>query len=152
MMKQINSLVPELWCSDFDKSLNFYINVLGFAVVQRRDQSHHAYLELEGAQIMLASWEQDGTWETGAFEKPFGRGINFQVLVENAQGLHERVLANEVHPFVEIHTKEYWRTGRMDTRKEFAVLDPDGYLLRFTQIISHRPITQTDLDELDSGD
>ena len=151
MMKRINSLVPEFWCSDFEESLDFYTNVLGFAVVQRRDHSFHAYLELGGAQIMLASWQQDGTWETGEFERPFGRGINFQILIEDAQELYERILAKGVKPFVEIYTKDYWRTDRMDKRKEFAVLDTDGYLLRFTQIMSHRPIGQSDLDNLDKN-
>jgi len=151
MMKQINNLVPELWCSDFEESLSFYTDVLGFEVVQRRDHSFHAYLELEGAQIMLASWEQNGTWETAEIEKPFGRGINFQILIEDAQDLYEAILAKGVKPFVEIYTKDYWRTDRMDKRKEFAVLDPDGYLLRFTQIISHRPIGQSDLDKLDEN-
>ena len=151
MMMQINSLVPELWCSDFEESLTYYTKVLGFAVVQRRDHSFHAYLELEGAQIMLAHWEQDGTWETAQLEKPFGRGLNFQILIKDAQALYERILAHGIKPFVEIYTTEYWRTDRMDMRKEFAVQDPDGYLLRFSQIIYHRPIEQADLDKLDKN-
>ena len=152
MMKQINPLVPEFWCSDFEESLAFYIDVLGFTIVQRRGQSFHAYLELNGSQIMLASWPRDGTWETGEFEKPYGRGINFQILVEDVNGLYERVKANEFQPFVDIYTKDYWRTDRMDKRMEFAVQDPDGYLLRFTQILSHRPVTQADLGSLGSND
>ena len=151
MMKQIKNLVPEFWCSDFEESLSFYIKVLGFEVVQRRGSSFHAYLELEGAQIMLASWEQDGTWETAEFTKPFGRGLNFQILIVDAQDLYDRILAKGIKPFVEIYTKDYWRVDRMDERKEFAVLDPDGYLLRFSQIVSHRPIEQSDLDKLDNN-
>ena len=37
----------------------------------------------------------------------------------------------------------------MDERTQFMVLDPDGYLLRFSQVDSHRAIRQSDLDELD---
>ena len=151
-MKQINPLVPELWCSDFEKNLEFYTKVLGFAVVQRRGDSHHAYLELEGSQIMLASWEQDGSWETGTFEKPFGRGVNFQILVADVRALYAKTKATGVEPFVDIYTKDYWRGDRLDTRTEFAVLDPDGYLLRFTQVLSHRPISQGDLDRLGGDD
>ena len=29
-MFHINSLVPELWCSNFDQSIRFYTDVLGF--------------------------------------------------------------------------------------------------------------------------
>lgn len=145
-MRKINNLVPELWCSDFEESLRFYTDVLGFAVVQRSNQDFHAYLELEGAQIMLANWEQDGTWETGELEKPFGRGINFQILVKDAQALYDEIRAKGVEPFVAIYTRDYWRTDRVDRRKEFAVLDPDGYLLRFSQIVSHRPVEQPERD------
>ena len=76
-MFHIHGLVPELWCSSFDESLHFYTEVLGFSVTQRRDSDYHAYLELGDAQLMLAHWEQDGTWEPAALEKPYGRGVNF---------------------------------------------------------------------------
>ena len=97
---------------------------------------------------VLGSWEQDGTWETGPIEKPLGRGLNFQIIVGDVQALYEKILASGHEPFVAIYTKEYWRRDQMDTRTEFAIQDPDGYLLRFTQIVSDRPITQADLDAL----
>ena len=149
MTIQIKPLVPEFWCSDFEASLAFYTRVLGFSVVQRRGDDRHAYLELGDAQIMLANWEQDGSWETAKLESPFGRGINFQIIVDDVEGLCKNVLSEGVKPFVEIYTMDYWRTDRMDKRTEFAVQDPDGYLLRFTQIVSHRAIQQSDLDKLD---
>ena len=61
-MFKIHDLVPEFWCSDFDQSLRFYTEVLGFSVTQRRGDDHHAYLELGSAQLMIAHWEQDGVW------------------------------------------------------------------------------------------
>ena len=97
MVFHINSLVPELWCSNFEESLRFYTDILGFAVVQRRGEDHHAYLSLQGSQLMLASWEQDGTWEPAPLEKPYGRGINFQILVENAREIHEAVVSAGMH-------------------------------------------------------
>ena len=44
MIFTINSLVPELLCSDFEKSLTFYTETLGFTVAQRREKDPHAYL------------------------------------------------------------------------------------------------------------
>lgn len=140
MSFEINSLVPELWCSDFDKSYKFYIDVLGFTVAQHRGNDQHAYLSLQGSQIMIASWEQDGTWEPAPLEKPYGRGINMQILVFDVRELYRRVIANGYKPFVDLYSKSYWRTDRTDERIEFAVLDPDGYLLRFTQVESYRSI------------
>ncbi len=139
-MFHINPLVPELWCSNFDESIRFYTEVLGFPVAQRRGDDTHAYLSLQGAQIMIASWQQDGTWEPAPLEKPYGRGINFQFLVNNVRLIHDAVRSADLKPFVDIYTKSYWRTDRMDERTEFAVLDPDGYLLRFSQVESHSPI------------
>ena len=98
---------------------------------------------------MLGAWEQDGTWEPAPLEKPYGRGINLFILVDNVREMYEAVVSAEVRPFVELHTRSYWRTDRMDERTEFGLLDPDGYLLRFSQVDSHRPIEQSDLNELD---
>jgi catechol 2,3-dioxygenase-like lactoylglutathione lyase family enzyme len=147
-MFHINSLVPELWCSNFDENIRFYTGVLGFSVAQRRGGDKHAYLSLQGSQIMIVFWEQDGTWEPAPFEKPYGRGANFQFLVNNVCDIHDAVTSADLKPFVQIYTKMYWRTDQMDERTEFAVLDPDGYLLRFSQVNSHRPIVQADIDKL----
>ncbi|MBT7743867.1 MAG: VOC family protein [Alphaproteobacteria bacterium] len=149
MVYHINSLVPEFWCSDFDESLLFYTEVLGFSVGQRRGDDHHAYIERGDAQLMIARWEQDEAWEPGSLEKPYGRGVNFQILVEDVRALYEAVLAAGVEPFVTLETKSYWRTDRMDVRTQFAILDPDGYLLRFSQVDASSEIEQSDLDELD---
>ena len=72
MTFHINSLVPELWCSNFENSLRFYRDVLGFSVAQRRGVDHHAYLSLQGAQLMLGAWERDGTWEEAPNPPPVG--------------------------------------------------------------------------------
>jgi hypothetical protein len=37
----------------------------------------------------------------------------------------------------------------MEERTEFGLLDPDGYLLRFTEVGSHRSIEQADINTLD---
>ena len=148
-MFHIHKLVPEFWCSDFEESLKFYTEVLGFSVTQRRNNDHHAYLDLDDAQLMIAHWEQDGVWEPAPLEKPYGRGVNFFILVDDVREKYDVILAAGVKPFVELHTRSYWRTDRMDERTEFGVLDPDGYLLRFSQVESHRPVEHSDIDELD---
>ncbi len=153
MTFQINPLVPELWCTDLDASIAFYTETLGFEIVQRRARDPHAYLALEGGQIMLAHWTFDGSWEPwfpAPIERPLGRGINFQFLVADVAGLHDRVVATGVEPFMALHTATIWRTDRMDDRAQFMVLDPDGYLLRFVQVLSHRPVAPADIHSLES--
>lgn len=98
---------------------------------------------------MIAHWERNEVWEPAPLEKPYGRGVNFFILVDDVREKYDVVLAAGVKPFVELHTRSYWRTDQMDERTEFGVLDPDGYLLRFSQVESHRPVEQSDIDELD---
>ena len=148
-MFQVHALVPEFWCSNFDESLHFYTKVVGFSVVQRRGNDLHAYLELGNAQIMIACWKQDGTWEPAPLEKPYGRGVNFQILNHDIKTIYQSALAADIKPFVELHTQWYWRIDRMEERAEFGLLDPDGYLLRFTEVGSHRSIEKADIDRLD---
>lgn len=151
MTFKIEPLVPELWCSDFARSMEYYTDYIGFEVVQQRGQDPHAYLSLNKAQIMVAHWTFDGSWEPWypkPMEHPFGRGINFQFMVDDVRSLYERVLSNGIKPFLHIHDAEVWRTDCMDTRRQFMILDPDGYLLRFAQSVSTRAVTKSDHERL----
>ena len=95
-MFQVHTLVPEFQYSNFDKSLDFYTKIVGFSVTQRRGNDLHAYLELGKAQIMIACWKQDGTWEPGPLEKPYGRGVNFQILTDDIKTIYQNDNGNHV--------------------------------------------------------
>ncbi|MCR9221498.1 MAG: VOC family protein [Alphaproteobacteria bacterium] len=153
MTFDINRLVPELWCSDFQASLAFYTEKLGFEIAQQRGADPHAYLAFQGAQIMVAHWTFDGSfepWSPDEMERPFGRGVNLQFMVDDVQGVHDRIVSRGVEPFRDLYISTIWRTDRMDARKQFMVLDPDGYLLRFSETISHRPVEPADVERLNA--
>lgn len=57
MTFRINTLVPELWCSDFQKSIEFYVKTIGFKVAQQRNNDPHAYLSLEGGADHVSALE-----------------------------------------------------------------------------------------------
>ncbi|AWZ19024.1 Hypothetical protein RAK1035_0313 [Roseovarius sp. AK1035] len=38
----------------------------------------------------------------------------------------------------------------MDTRRQFLIMDPDGYVLRFATSVSNRAVTDTDRAKLDA--
>lgn len=148
----INPLVPELWCSDFEVSMEFYTTVVGFEVAQQRGGDPHAYLTLHGAQIMLAHWQLDGNWVPWYPEqmgRPYGRGVNFQFMVPDVDELYEAVLSHGTKPFLDIYEADIWKTDCMDTRRQFMILDPDGYVLRFAQSLRTRPVDETDHTKLD---
>lgn len=147
MTFQINPLVPELWCSDFEVSINFYTAILGFDVAQQRGSDPHAYLALYGAQIMIAHWKLDGNWMPWLPEDiahPFGRGMNLQFMVPDVDSLYENVRSRGAKPLIEIYEDEIWKTDCMDVRRQFLVSDPDGYVVRFAQSLRTRPVEPED--------
>ena len=71
---RFNRLVPELYCSDFERSLAFYTETLGFAVSYARSEERFAFLDREGAQIMIEQPGDDGrAWLAGELAYPYGR-------------------------------------------------------------------------------
>jgi len=129
-------LVPEFSCSDFEASLAFYRDVLGFEVRFDRSEKKFAYLNLDGAQIMLE--QANNHWLTGELIPPFGRGINFQIDVKDVSQLRRRLMKRGVRLFRELETSWY-RQGNIERGvSEFLVQDPDGYLLRFSELIGER--------------
>ncbi len=133
-------MVPELLVSDLDASLHFYCDLTGFSVAYARPDEGFAYLDCGGAQIMLEQASAPGRhWITGPLERPFGRGVNFQISVEDADTLADKFLAAGWPIFLPLETKIY-RTGeRSVTQRQFAEQDPDGYLLRFSQALVDAP-------------
>jgi len=132
-------LVPELLCRDVAASLVFYVGVLGFERLHGRDDPAFAYLDREGAQIMLEELVP-GAWLTGPMEPPFGRGINLQIEASDL-ALLEVALAVAGHPLFRA-PEEAWYAGadRLYGQRQLLVQDPDGYLLRFCQDLGERPL------------
>jgi catechol 2,3-dioxygenase-like lactoylglutathione lyase family enzyme len=130
-------MVPELTVFDFEKSLKFYTEILGFSIKFGRPEENFAYLDQEGVQIMLEQ-NSDGIWKTGVLEPPLGRGINFQMEFENIEPIYQRLKAMDYAFFRE--SKDIWRrTGNVQSgQREFLIQDPDGYLLRFTQYLGEK--------------
>lgn len=124
------ALVPELTVSDLARSVDVYTRLFGFTLNYTRPG--FAYLSLGRVQWMLEQARGGGAWLTGPLEPPYGRGINFQVQVPDVQELYDRLLA-ENHPiFVPMKASVYLEGDTEHHQREFLVLDPDGYLLRFT--------------------
>lgn len=75
--------------------------------------------------------EINGYWNTGLLEYPFGRGLNFQIMVNDIQPIVERLIENEILLFREPTISEYKTNETVIKEVELLVQDPDGYLLRF---------------------
>ena len=129
-------LVPELSVSDFERSLDFYVTLAGFEVLYARPEHAFAYLALAGAELMIE--RTSGTWSTGPLEQPYGRGVNFQIMVSDLAAIHARFVARDYPIMVPIEARWYRRDHLYDGQRPFLVQDPDGYLLRFAEDLGTR--------------
>lgn len=132
-------LVPELICSDLVASLAFY-RVLGFRIAYARPEESFAYLERDGADLML---EQPLRWDRlcprADLDHPYGRGINLSIDVDDVDTVHATLLAAGHELFLPLEERWYGRSGDTVGVRQFAVQDPDGYLLRISQHLGTRP-------------
>ena len=138
-------LVPELLVTDTPTSLRFWRDILGFHILYDRPEQGFAAIERDGVEFML---EQRGTgpverlniWDTGPLERPFGRGINFEIGVDDIGVLLDALRA--VHWPIFFGPEERWYRAEQQEIgvRQFLVQDPDGYLLRLSQSLGRRPL------------
>ena len=133
-------LVPELSVMDFDKSLTFYTDVLGFEVAFSRPEERFAYLQIGKAQIMLDQFVEGSSWQTGEMSYPLGRGINLEIVTHDIDALLERLKAENYPLKVPLEERWYRQDEVLNGQKQFLVMDPDGYLLRFVEPIGTKPV------------
>lgn len=131
-----SALTPELAVYDLDTSLRFWCDLLGFGVAYDRPAARFSYLVRGRAQIMLC--QRNGRWDTGTLERPYGRGVNFQIMVDQLAPILT-ALATAGWPLFEEPSEAWYRTGPVEGgQRECLVQDPDGYLMRFAESLGHR--------------
>jgi catechol 2,3-dioxygenase-like lactoylglutathione lyase family enzyme len=125
-------LIPELDVSDLQQSLRFYVGMVGFELKYERPEERFAMLELDGAALMLEEAAGPGRrFRTAPLEKPFGRGVNFQVQVGDAGTLYKNLLAAKAQILIPLEERWYRSNDQELGNCQFVVADPDGYLMRF---------------------
>ena len=133
------AIVPELDVSDLDQSMEFYIGVLGFDILFRRDQERFVYIEREGAHLIIEEADGPGRrFRTAELQKPFGRGVNLQIRTLDVAKLYEAVVKAGLEPLIEMETSWYRQADIERGNRQFVVADPDGYLLRFYSDLGSR--------------
>ena len=137
---RFNNILPELYVMDFNKSLNFYTKILGFKLEYDRLDPLFAFLSYQGSQLMIQQEDDDEEWHNGKPEYPYGRGINFQIETDDVQKIIDSLAKNN-YP-LKREAKESWYKVK-DTLhgcREILVMDPSGYLLRFSQSLGIKKI------------
>jgi catechol 2,3-dioxygenase-like lactoylglutathione lyase family enzyme len=96
-----------------DRSLAFYVGLLGFRILYARPDERFAFLDRDGAEIMLE---------------------------QSMDQLHSVLLAAGNEFFLPLEERWYRRDDSKLGVRQFAVQDPDGYLIRLSQVIGTRPV------------
>ena len=140
-MRQGSTLTPELKVFNFEESLNFYTNIAGFEILYSRPEHDFVMLEINGARLMIEGLtDKSRTWKVAPLEKPLGRGMHFQIQVEDVDGLYKKFKDFSYPFFAEMEERWYRKDDIEVGNRQFLVQDPDGYLLRFFGDIGTRKV------------
>lgn len=136
----MNIITPELKVFNIKESLDFYTKLAGFEILYDRPENKFAMLTINGARLMIEELTDDSrAYKVGALEKPLGRGLHFQIMINNVQGLYDNFKKNNYPIFIEMDEKWYRVNNTETGQRQFRVQDPDGYQLRFCEDLGTRP-------------
>jgi len=137
-------LVPELYVSDLSSSLAFYTGPLGFEIDYERPEQRFVSLRRGGAHLMLEQAPARaratrlellrGEWRTAELERPFGRGLNLEIQVGDVDAIHAALLSAGHACLLDPHERSYRAGDDLLRVYQLVVEDPDGYLLRFSEL------------------
>ena len=132
-------LVPELLVTDVRESIGFWCGLCGFSIEYRREDEGFAYLSRGAAHVMLEQVGGGRNWLTAPLERPFGRGMNFQITVSDLEPILASLRAAG-HPLFMAPEIKWYRIGHEEAGvRQFLVTDPNGYLIRFQASHGRRP-------------
>jgi len=116
-MTQFTALRPVFWTESLDETITFYMNVLGFTLMDRNDDWQWASLRKDEIYIMLS---QPNEHENNA---SIGFSGSFYFNVNKVDDLWED-LKTKAKVCYEIESFEWGM-------REFAIYDNNGYILQF---------------------
>jgi catechol 2,3-dioxygenase-like lactoylglutathione lyase family enzyme len=120
----VSQAVPFFNVTDIEASLRFYVEGLGFVLVNHwspEGRIRWCWLELDKVALMLQEYWREGR-PAGAPEGPLSQGVSICLFCEDAVAIYRDLISRGIaatRPFV---GNRLWVT---------SVADPDGYRLEF---------------------
>ena len=96
-----------------------------FALLERGDGADQLMLEQPLSRERL--------FPRAELQHPYGRGVNLEIEVGDVDALWEAAGTDD--PFLPLEERTYARAGDEVRVRQFAIQDPDGYVLRFSQTL-----------------
>lgn len=134
---KFSKLIPEMTVSNLEESLKFY-KTAGFKVEYERPENKFSFISLGEIQFMLQEDSGSDKWEVAPLVHPYGNGINFQLEVDDVDSVYNCLKENGYKIAFEMEENWYRQGDKLLGNKEFLVMDPDGYLLRFSEDLGER--------------
>ncbi len=130
-MPAFKSLIPNIFVANMDRSLAFYTQRLGFKqIMSAPDKPPLVWVRLsrDGVEIDLYDAEAAVEEYPSLAEKALGATAVMFITIEGVHELHTK-LKSEVTMVMPLEKKLYGMT-------EFAIQDPDGYVITFAEPIA----------------
>ena len=132
-MPQFTKLTPNLLVANVERSLAFYVDTLGLTRgMTVPDQSPFVFASVVGGAVEIFLNDAAGAVQEypGFAGQPLGCTGTLFIEVEGVDALHDR-LKPTVKMIMPIETKFYGM-------REFAIADPDGYIITFAERVAQR--------------
>ena len=132
MPYELKKLTPNLVVSKVEESLAFYRDVLGFALVTTVPDASpfvFAIVQSGGVEIFLNAREAAIAEYPAFTDRPIGGTLTMYMEVQGIKQLYE-TLRPRIEIVMPLEKKFYGVT-------EFAIRDPDGYLITFGEHGDH---------------
>jgi lactoylglutathione lyase len=117
----------EIFPSDLDATVGFYVEVLAFRLVRDERASDHPYVALERGDVKLGAAARPEVPDRDPRRPP--TGVELVLEVDDLEADRERV-AQTGWPVIEDITHRPWGLS------DFRLLDPSGYYWRITEASS----------------
>ena len=115
----------EIFPNDLDRTLRFYVDVLGFDVVRDERDADPPYLAMTRGVVHVGAVAGPPIPDAGVRRPPVG--VELVLEVDDLDGEHSRIRATG-WPLVEDLIARPWGL------RDFRLQDPDGYYWRVTEL------------------
>ncbi len=129
---QLESLTPNIMVNDVNKTLEYYTDILGFALIDTNPESGEfewGFVKKDGVALMFQEKKSLQDEYNELNNMAVGGALTFYVRVQNIHELHDAI-KEHVNIIKPMNTTFYGMN-------EFAIMDLNGFILTFSEAPTH---------------